>query len=568
MGIGLVSGGVLWLLLALTNQLDVLAHTNTSALGIVLVSLVLGASYAWLFPYGGEHNQSVDEVAATARGLLLGLFIWLVVKLNLQPMLVGQPPLWQAEAVLAALPGLLLCLFLGGFFGLLYLPVFRGLAGPMRMIRQAGAPPPIQTRIVVLGGGYAGVSAAETLEREFAHDLSVAIWLVSETNFLLHTPMLSEVAASAVNAQHISPPLRNTFQHVQVVRAAVERADMGERVVYLAADERTPGRQLAFDHLVVALGAEPNFFGNAGIEANSFTFKSLDDAVRLRNHLIDLFERADQEADVAVRQAMLTFVVAGGGFAGVELMGSLNDFARGITPHYPNINPGEVRMVLVHSGETILPELSVELGKYAQQKMEERGVEFRLKTRVTGAEPGQVLLGAEAVASQTFVWTAGNRPCPVLQQLGVPLTQRGQVEVTRQLSAPTIPYLWAAGDCAQIPYPHSRTGFAPPTAQHALREGKLIGQNIAASIRKRPLKEFDFKTLGSLSALGHQLAVAELFGYRFSGLLAWMMWRAIYLAKLPTLEKRVRVGLDWLLDLFFPPDIVQTIDFGRENKNK
>lgn len=527
---------------------------------LLLTGGLIGVSYGWIFR--GQNEESIVDLL---RGLPLALAVWVLLAVNLYPLLTGGSPMWQAGAILTALPTLIAYLLVAGLIGLLYGAVLRWL-GERLGLTTLLALPPVQTNIVILGGGYAGVAAAETLEAEFARDPTVGIWLVSSTNYLLHTPMLSEVAASAVNAQHISPPLRSAFHRVQVVLGNVARVDMSERVVYLAATDGTPSRQLPFHQLVVAAGAIPNFFGNQSIEANCFTFKSLDDAVRVRNQIIHCFEQADHEPNAATRQALLTFVVAGGGFAGVELMGSLNDFTRGISANYPNIDPDEIRMVLVHSGETILPELSVELGQYAQEKLTERGVEFMLKTRVTGAEPGRVLLGEQSLPTQTFVWTAGNRPSPVLQQLGVPLTQRGQIEVNSYLVAPTVPYLWAAGDCAQISYKHSRTGFAPPTAQHALREGKLIGHNIAATLRKGKLKEFDFKTLGSLSALGHQLAVAEVFGYRFSGLLAWLMWRTIYLSKLPTVEKQVRVGLDWLLDLFFPPDIVQTIDFGGAHK--
>ncbi len=527
----------------------------------LITGSLMGMGYAWLFG-----TQTPRGMADLLNGFPVGIGAWVLLGVNLYPLLTGSSPMWQANAIITALPTLIAYLLMGSLTGLGYGAICHWFGQRLGLLTAVVDPPPVQTHLVILGGGYAGVAAAETLEAEFAHDPTVGIWLVSSTNYLLHTPMLSEVAASAVNAQHISPPLRSAFRRVQVVQGSVERVDLTERIVYLAADAHSPQSQLPFHQLVVAVGAIPNFFGNQSIEANSFTFKSLDDAVRLRNHIIDRFERADHEADAAVRQALLTFVVAGGGFAGVELMGSLNDFTRGITASYPNLDPDEVRIVLVHSGETILPELSPTLGQYAQEKLAERGVEFMLKTRVTGAEAGCVLLGEKAIATHTFVWTAGNRPSPVLQQLGVPLTQRGQLEVNSYLVSPTIPYLWAAGDCAQVPDKHSRTGFAPPTAQHALREGKVIGHNIAATLRKRGLTEFDFKTLGSLSALGHQLAVAEIFGYRFAGLLAWLMWRTIYLSKLPTLEKRVRVGLDWLLDLFFPPDIVQTIDFGRETK--
>lgn len=559
MGVSLISGWALLGLLTMTRNLDLLDHTVNPLLWGTLVSLLVSAGYICFCLPAGHRPHREHGAAALSYGLLLEICTWLVLTLNLQPVFLGRPPLWQAADALATLPALTFCLLQGGLFGLLYPPLFRLLEQPLRLTSPEHTLPPIQTRIVILGGGYAGVAAAETLEEEFARDLRVDIRLVSSTNFLLHTPLLSEVAASAVNAQHISPPLRSTFRRVQVVQATVERVDVAERMVYLAGVGQDHERQLPFDQLVVALGAEPHFFGNAGLEANSFTLKSLEDAVRLRAHIIHCFERADQATDPTAQQRLLTFVVAGGGFAGVELMGGLNDFTRGIAAYYPNVNPDAIRMVLIHSGETILPELSVALGQYAQEKLAERGVEFRLKTRVTGAEPGRVRMGDDAIATDTFVWTAGNRPNAVLAQLGLPLTPRGQIAVNEQLAVPSLPGIWAAGDCAQIPDKASRTGFAPPTAQHAQREGKLIGHNIAATLRNQPLNAFDFKTLGSLSALGHQLAVAEIFGYRFSGLLAWLMWRTIYLAKLPTLEKRIRVGLDWLLDLFFPPDIVQTL---------
>lgn len=555
----LVLGVLVGLCAALFPLLLAGAEVTGGIVWLLITGALLGAGFALCFP-----TMDANHLADLCKGMLLGVTAWALLTLNLYPLLQGSSPMWSASDVGATFPQLIAYLFTGGLTGLLYSIVFRWLAQPLGLSERATNAPAIKTRIVILGGGYAGVAAGEALESEFARDPTVGIWLVSNINYLLHTPMLSEVAASAVHAQHISPPLRSAFQRVQVVQGAVERVDLPERLLSVAGDIKSPAWSLPFDHLIVAAGAVPNFFGNQSIEANCLQFKTLADAERIRNQMISLFERADLELDAEKRRAMLTFVVAGGGFAGVELLGGLNDFGRGIAAFYPNIDPDEIRFVLVHSGETILPELSVELGKYARQKLEERGVEFLLQTRVTGAEPGKVLLGDNFLATQTFIWTAGNRPSPVVEKLGLPLTKRGQLEVDAHLAVVNAPGVWAVGDCAQIPDANSRTGFSPPTAQHALRQGKLVGHNVAASIRQRPFKAWNFKTLGSLSALGHQLAVAEVFGYRFSGLLAWLMWRTIYLSKLPTLEKRVRVGLDWLIDIFFPPDIVQTVDVRKE----
>jgi len=558
--IGLIIAGILLTFVTFSQSgPGIVVAELGGVLALAAAGALMGGSYACLFrPLPGGHVEHL------MNGLTLGVIAWVVLALNLYPVLGGSPPMWQVSAAALTFPQLMAYLWQGGFIGLVYGLAYEGLAQPLALTPPeiTTPPPPITTRVVILGGGYAGVSAAQALEHELAGDPTVGAWLISQTNYLLHTPMLSEVSASAVDAQHISPPLRSFFRRVQVVQGAVEEVDLERRIIRLAPDARSARRELAFDHLILTLGSIPNFFGNKGVEAEAFTFKSLDEAVLLRNQMIDMFERASFETDPEKRRRMLTFVVAGGGFAGVELLGGLNDFARGMLPYYPNISPEELRLVLIHSRDTILPELSVELGKYAQAKLEERGVEFKLGARVTGAKPGAVLLGAEAIPTETFVWTAGNQPTPVLATLGLPLTRRGQLEVNSELAVPNVPGLWAAGDCAQIP--DLSTGkFAPPTAQHALREGKVVGYNVAATIKGKPLKTFDFKTLGSLAALGHQLAVAEILGYRFSGFLAWLMWRAIYLSKLPTMEKRVRVGLDWMLDIFFPPDIVQTIDFSR-----
>ena len=527
--------------------------------GILISGALVGGVFAMLF-----QQTPGGYVENLMSGLVLGVIAWVVLPLIIYPLISGTLPLLTADSAVGAFSQLIAYLLQGSVIALLYSFTYElgakrlGLSEP----KTSKIPSAISKRVVILGGGYSGVTAAQTLEDELRDDPSVGIWLISQTNYLLHTPMLSEVSASAVNAQNISPALRSFFRRVQVVQCEVERVDMAEQVVHLAPDARSPHRELSFDHLILTVGSVPNFFGNEDVAAEALTFKSLNDAMLLRNQIIDLFERADVEPDAEKRCRMLTFVVAGGGFAGVELIGGINDFARGILPFYPNIPPEEVQIVLVHSRDTILQELTPSLGKFAQEKLNERGVVFKLGVRVTGAERGAVFVGDEKIPTETFVWTAGNKPNPVMYTLNHPLTKRGQIEVNAELAALGEDGLWAAGDCAQIP--DVTTGkFAPPTAQHAVREGKVVGYNIAASIQGKPLKTFKFKALGSLAALGHQLAVAEIMGYRFSGFLAWLMWRAIYISKLPTLDKQVRVGLDWFLDIFFPADIVQTIDMSR-----
>jgi NADH dehydrogenase len=531
--------------------------------GLLAAGVLTGGSYAWLFrPRPGRHMVHL------LNGLVLGLIVWVILSVNVLPGLMGQSPMWEIGTVRGFFPALVAYLFQGAFIGLIYSLVYLRAVEPWNLTEPepSATPPTITTRVVIVGGGYAGVNAVQTLERALGDHPHVGIWLVSDTNYLLHTPMLSEVSASAVDAPHISPVLRNFFRRVQVVQGCVDRVDLERRTVHWSSGTRGSEQALSFDHLVLATGSVPDFFGNAGIEAQAFTFKSLRDAVLLRNQVIDVFERADFERDPQKRRRLLTFVAAGGGFAGVELMGALNDFARGMLPYYPNIPPEELQFILVHAHEAILEELSESLGRYAQKKLEQRGVQFILGERVIGAEPGRVFLGERILEAETFIWTAGNKPSPLLKTLGLPLTKRGQIETDANLAVPGATGLWAAGDCARIP-DLSTGGFCPPTAQHALREGKALGRNVATSIRGDSPKPFKYRTLGSLAALGYQVAVAEILELRFSGFLAWLMWRGIYLVKLPTLEKQVRVGMDWLLDVFFPPDMVQTIGFSRTMTN-
>jgi NADH dehydrogenase len=397
----------------------------------------------------------------------------------------------------------------------------------------------------------------------------VSLTLISETNALLFTPMLAEVAGSSLEPTHISSPLRTSLHRTDVVRGRVAAVDLEQHVVHLEADARSPARALPFDQLVLALGAVSNYLGMTGVEANSFDFKSLSDAMRIRNHVIDMLERASHEADAARRKAMLTFVVAGGGFAGVELAGALNDFARGVLADYPNINAAELSVILIHSRDRILPELSEPLAAYALKEMQARGVTFKLNTRVADARPGAVVLNPHAeILTETLVWTAGTVPNPVLKTLPIERDKRGAVAVESTLAVKGHAGLWAVGDCAALT--DAVTGKpCPPTAQFALREAATLAHNLHASFHGQPLKPFHFEALGALCVVGHHTACAELTlpftggkTVLFSGLLAWLMWRGVYLAKLPGLERKVRVLTDWVIELFFPRDIVQTIEFG------
>jgi len=338
---------------------------------------------------------------------------------------------------------------------------------------------------------------AEYLEEQLGG--SALITLVSETNALLFTPMLAEVAGSSLEPSHITTPLRSSLHSTAFIRARVAGIDLVARCVSLAAGDGGAGElhreDIPYDHLVLALGSVSNYLGMPNVEKCSFNFKTLLDAIRIRNHVIEMFERADREPNPSLRKPILTFVIAGGGFAGIELAGALNDFARGILADYPGLHPEDLSVIVVHPRERILPELSESLARYAQKRMEDRGVAFRLNTRLIDAHPRMVVLCDGEIHAHTLVWTAGTAPNPLLKSLPIEKDKRGAVVVDHALAVPGHPGTWALVDCAAIR--DAKTGKScPPTAQFALREAELLARNIKAQMEGSPLRGFHFNSLG------------------------------------------------------------------------
>jgi NADH dehydrogenase len=314
---------------------------------------------------------------------------------------------------------------------------------------------------------------------------------------------------------------------------------------------------LPFDHLVLALGSETNYSATPGVAEHALGIKTLGEAVMLRAAVLAMLETASVEPDPERRKRMLTFVVAGGGFAGVETVGAVNDLARESLPHYGQVDPHEVRVVLI-GGKMLLPELGAELGLYAQEKLRERQVEVKLGVKVIAYAEGAVRCSdGETIPAETLVWAAGVSPSPILKDLPCEL-QKGRVVVNSTLEVLSAPGIWAVGDCAAIIDPTSNLPY-PPTAQHALREGRHAGENIYARLRGKQAKPFLYKMRGQLATIGRRTGVARIFGLNFSGTAGWALWRAVYLMKLPRLEKKLRVGLQWALDIVFERDLGQYV---------
>lgn len=413
-------------------------------------------------------------------------------------------------------------------------------------------------RILILGGGFAGVYTAMYLDRLLRSETDVEIALVSRENYFVFQPMLAEVISGNIGLLDTVSPIQRLVPRCRLYIREIESISLPQRQVTLGPGFWPQSLVLGFDHLVLALGTVTDFRGITGLHQHALPFKNLADAVRLRNHLIHVLNEAEIESNSERRQQLLTFVVAGGGFSGVEVAAELNDFVRHMAKHCRSFSAADIRVVLVHSGKQILErEVGQKLSAYAQRILQRRGVELCLENRLKTATPDAAILSSGVrIPTKTLVSTVPSFPNPLIDTLDV-RKEAGRIVVDGHLEVLESENIWALGDTARVPNAADQE-HCPPTAQHAIRQAKTLAHNIAARIHGSEPKVFHFPGLGKMGSLGHHSAVAELFNrIRISGFPAWVLWRTVYWWKLPGFDRKLKVGFSWLLDLLIPPETVQ-----------
>ena len=412
--------------------------------------------------------------------------------------------------------------------------------------------------ILILGGGFAGLQAAQTLEKIYSKRDDVEITLISEKNYLVYTSMLAEVVSSSIEAKHVVVPLRESVNKTTFKELEVKKIDHDNKEVICTHPHTHETHTVGYDYIILAMGSITGFHGVKGAQEFSYPLKNLVDAMVLRSHVIDMFELADLEENHDLRSSLLTFAVVGGGYTGIEVAAELNDFVDSSRRFYKNVKSDEVKVVVIDPGDRIMHEMSEGLAEYGMNLLKKRGMEFRLNTRVDSVGVDRVVTAdGETIKTHTAIWAAGTAPQPVIAALPF-ADKRGRIEVNEFTEVPGYEGVWAVGDCAVVPNPHTGKPY-PPTAQHAIREAARCAHNVACYIdgKDSEKRAFVYVTQGMLAPLGHHSAVAEIKGFRFSGFFAWFMWRAIYLGKLPGWDRKIRVAIDWFLDIFLPKDIVQ-----------
>ena len=435
-------------------------------------------------------------------------------------------------------------------------------------------------KIVILGGGFAGVECTRQLESKFGNDPEVELIMVSEDNFLLFTPMLPQVASGMIETRHIVLPIRTICKKTKFYEGRIKNIDPFGKLVNLWGTGDKRSISIHYDFLVVALGSETNFFGMADVEKNAYTMKTLNDAVVLRNRIIDMLEQAENETDPILRKSFLNFVVAGGGFAGIETAGELMDLILDARKHYHSIHKDDLKVVVIEALPMILPGFNEKLAEFAKQKLIERGIDIKLQTAITSFDGNEVTTKSidqnpkdpldeskvDSIRTKTLIWTAGVTPVNTIKR-SMLKTDRGKVIINDYLEVQDFPGVFAIGDCALFLNPETKRPF-PPTAQIAEAQAKTAAKNLIALIKNSKKEKFEYHSKGQMAIIGKRSGIATFLGMNISGFWAWLIWRNVYLSKIPTLDKQIRVFLDWVIDLFFDRDISRLKMMKREDEKE
>jgi len=424
-------------------------------------------------------------------------------------------------------------------------------------------------RILILGGGFAGIECARILESRFMRNFDIDITLVSEDNFFLFTPMLPQIASGTLETRHIIIPIRTLCTKIKFFESKINTIDPYTKIVSLMGTQEKRGLMLPYDYLIIALGSQTNFFGMNELEQNAYTLKTLNDAVVLRNRVIDMLEQAENESNSELRKSLLTFIIVGAGFAGIETAGELYDFLLDAGKHYPNTSKQNIRVVILEALPVILPGFNEKLANFALKKLTQRGIEIKLNTKVSNFDGNEVIIEKisnknnnseqksilESIETKTLIWTAGIAPVDIITN-SVFKTDRGRVIVNEFLEVPKFPGVFAIGDCCNSSDPKTKKPY-PPTAQVAQEQAKIAAHNLESLLRKGTKKRFEYSMKGQMAIIGKRSGIALIFGINVHGWLAWWIWRTVYLSKIPKFNKRLRIMLDWTADIFFGRDIAR-----------
>jgi len=422
-------------------------------------------------------------------------------------------------------------------------------------------------KIVILGSGFAAVECAKKLENEFGKDPEIELVMIGEDNFLLFTPMLPQVASGMIETRHIVFPIRTICKKTKFYEGRIKNVDPYGKLVTLWGTGDKRSISIHYDFLVVALGSETNFFGMADVEKNAYTMKTLNDAVMLRNRIIDMLEQAENETNPILRKSFLNFVVVGGGFAGIETAGELMDLLLDVRKYYPSIQKDDLKVIVLEAMGEILPGFNKKLAEFAKQKLKERGIDIQLKKAVTSFDGNEVTIKTldetpkdsidqseiNSIITKTLIWTAGITPVNTIKR-SMFKTEKGKIVINDFLEVEKFPGVFAVGDCALFVDPVTNRPF-PPTAQIAEAQAKMAAKNLISLIKNSEKEKFVYHSKGQLAIIGKRTGIATFLGVNISGFLAWLIWRNVYLSKIPTFDKKTRVFLDWIIDLFFDRDV-------------